>query len=79
MTDRRDDEPPSLVGTIGRGLVDDGLRTLRAIVLVAVIGAVIGGGAGFKLFGGEGALLGAGIGAVGAVLLLGLLYVAAWD
>lgn len=40
---------------------------------------MIGAGAGFKLFGGEGALIGAGVGAVGAVLLLGLLYLAVWD
>ncbi len=79
MLDGNDDRPPSVLGSIGKGLVDDGLRTLRVIAFAAVIGAVIGGGAGFKLFGGEGALIGAGVGAVGAVLLLGLLYVSAWD
>ena len=79
MLDGKDNEPPSFFASIGKGLVEDGVRTLKAIALFAVIGAMLGAGAGFKLFGGEGALIGAGVGAVGAVLLLGLLYVAVWD
>ena len=79
MLDGKDNEPPSFLASIGKGLVEDGIRTVKAIAFFAVIGAVIGAGVGFKLFGGEGALIGAGVGAVGAVLLLGLLYVTAWN
>ncbi len=79
MLDNNDDKSPSHLGSIGKGVLEDSIRTLKVIAFLALTGAVIGGGAGFKLFGREGALIGAGVGAMGAVVLLGLLYLAASD
>ena len=79
MANGDDGKPPGILEGVGKGLVEDGLRTLKVTAIIAVIGAAIGAGAGFKLFGGDAVLIGAGVGAAGAVLIVGLLYVSIWD